>query len=104
MHGNSKLGEIAIAKGYICKTRLHWGLERQKILRDRGVGPSLIGEILLEMGLLTCRQLSHVLAVSTAETAQRTDGPGPFDCGTSRLHRRMDESLHRKKTIAGAAA
>jgi len=58
LEADSKLGEILMASGLICREDLNIALTKQKNLRGQR-----LGEILLEMGLLNCELLALALAL-----------------------------------------
>ncbi|MCK5097629.1 MAG: hypothetical protein KAR45_05970, partial [Desulfobacteraceae bacterium] len=83
-----RFGDIAIKKGFISKTNLQFMLEEQEsdIVQNRT--PKLIGEMLIEAGMITSRQRDLILEVQKKferKTKKSTDTEGNGDIEQSLL-------------------
>lgn len=55
------LGEILVAQGALGRSQLEMALHEQRRRRERGA-PIRVGELLVEMGLVTADQLDRAIA------------------------------------------
>ncbi|PIE61529.1 MAG: polymerase [Desulfobacterales bacterium] len=68
-----RFGAIAIAKGYINKSVLELALEDQKADLKQGRKPRLIGDMMVEAGLLTAKQRDFILKMQKRGCTQVAD-------------------------------